>query len=49
VGDSVPALVPGLGGQPSSKVGESLSGWAAFSAVEALILILSLGTVLLLS
>ena len=32
----------------SSKVGESLSGWAAFSAVEALILILSLGTVLLL-
>ena len=29
-------------------VGESLSGWAAFSAVEALILILSLGIVLLL-
>jgi hypothetical protein len=29
-------------------VGESLSGWAAFSAVEALIVILSLGIVLLL-
>lgn len=32
----------------SSPIGESLSGWAAFSGVQALILILSLGTILLL-
>jgi hypothetical protein len=32
----------------AAPTGESLSGWAAFSAVEALILILSLGVVLLL-
>lgn len=32
----------------ASPIGESLNGWAAFSGVEALILILSLGTILLL-